>query len=221
MPKTARFSREDARRFYDRFGMKQDRQGFYEDRALDLLIEHGAFSAARSVLEIGCGTGRLAARLLSDHLPASARYVGVDISETMVGLAAGRLERWGDRAEVRVSVGDFDFSAYGAAFDRVVGTYVFDLLSPEDIARALSGAHAATRPGGFLCVAGLTQGTGVLSRATSTVWTWLHGMNPSLVGGCRPLALSAFIDGARWRIAYREVVVSATVPSEVILAEAL
>jgi SAM-dependent methyltransferase len=105
---TNRFSREDARRFHDSFGSKQDAQGFYEDAALDALVEHSEFSLAQSVLEIGCGTGRLAARLLADCLPASAAYVGVDISETMAGLAWRRLGPWSGRARDQVSGGDFD-----------------------------------------------------------------------------------------------------------------
>lgn len=218
---TAYFSREDARRFYDRFGAKQDRQGFYEDAALDVLIQHSGFSDARSILEIGCGTGKLAARLLSDYLPASARYVGIDISETMAGLARERLKPWAVRSEIQVSSGGFDFSAYGGPFDRVVITYVLDLLSDREIADALMAARAATLEGGLLCVSGLTQGTGLFSTITSTLWTLVHSMKPFLVGGCRPLVLRDLIPETRWRIVHREVVVSATVPSEVLVAEAV
>ena len=60
---------DEARRVYDRIGAGQDSQAFYEDRATRLLIRHGAFERARSVLEFGCGTGRFAARLLARHLP--------------------------------------------------------------------------------------------------------------------------------------------------------
>jgi hypothetical protein len=67
----------------------------------------------------------------------------------------------------------------------------------------------------------LTRGTGGLSSITSAAWTWVHGIKPSLVGGCRPLALTDFLDKSRWRVVHREVVVSATVPSEVLVAEAL
>ncbi len=81
-------NKEKLRQFYDRFGSKQDKQGFYEDAALDALIRHGEFQSAQSVFEIGCGTGKLAARLLSDHLPDSARYVGIDLSSTMADLCA-------------------------------------------------------------------------------------------------------------------------------------
>ena len=221
MPRTPKFNGDDAKRYYDHFGAKQDKQGFYEDAALDALIRNAAFSDAQAVLEIGCGTGKFAKRLLSDHLPVSARYTGMDISGTMVALAKQRLEPWADRAEVHLRDGSFDLPIHGASFDRVVCTYVFDLLSVEDIAKALSAAHAATSTGGLLCAASLTQGTGLLSRVTSTAWTWVHGMKPSLVGGCRPLALSDFVAGPHWQIVHREVVVSATVPSEVLIAKAL
>ena len=190
---TATFSREQARRFYDRFGEKQDRQGFYEDAALDALIRHGGFSDARSVLEIGCGMGRLAARLLSDHLPASVRYVGIDISVTMVELATKRLERWADRSEVHLSGGDFNFSFYGGPFDRIVSTYVFDLMGREDVVEALAAAHGGIQSGGLLCAAGLTNGTGLVSTAVSGIWTLVHRFKPSLVGGCRPLNLSGLL----------------------------
>lgn len=221
MTPTTRFSREDAKRFYDRFGSKQDNQGFYEDAALDALIRNGRFESADSVLEVGCGTGKFAARLLAHHLPETAGYLGIDISETMVGLAGERLGPWSARATVLISDGGFDFTGFERTFDRIVFTYVFDLLSPDDIDAALAGAHAVARPGGLLCAAGLTQGEGVLPRCTSTLWAWVQRMKPALVGGCRPLALSDRLAPPQWRIVHRQTVVSALVTSEVLIAEAL
>ena len=52
----AALSHEEARRFYDGYGAKQDSKGIYADAALDLLSEHGAFGPSRPVLEIGCVT---------------------------------------------------------------------------------------------------------------------------------------------------------------------
>ena len=56
MPLTA----EQARRVYDRIGCAQDTQAFYEDAAVIRLAQLGAFERARSVFELGCGTGRFA-----------------------------------------------------------------------------------------------------------------------------------------------------------------
>lgn len=217
---TRTISRNEARQFYDRFGTKQDRQGLYEDAALDLLIELGKFSEADSVFEFGCGTGRLAARLLSDHLPASAHYVGVDLSSTMTSLAKDRLAPFGRRCEVHSSNGEFEIARYGGPFDRVVSTYVLDLLSLTDIQKCLAGAHAAMVKGSLFCHAGLTRGTGPISRATSTLWTLIHRIKPILVGGCRPVVLADLIPEHQWRLIHREVVISVAIPSEVVVAEA-
>lgn len=217
---TRMISRNEARRFYDEFGTQQDRQSFYEDAALKLLIELGKFSEADSLFELGCGTGRLAARLLSDHLPASAHYVGVDLSSTMVRLAKDRLAPFDGRHEVHLSNGEFEISRYGGPFDRVVSTYVLDLLSLTDIQKCLAGAHAAMVKGGLFCHAGLTRGTGPISRATSALWTLIHRINPLRVGGCRPVVLADLITEDQWRLIHREVVVSAAIPSEVVVVEA-
>ena len=78
----------EAQAYYNRFGKKQDSQGFYEDPVLDDLIAHASFQEAQRVFEFGCGTGKFAARLLAEYLPASATYLGCDVSPVMIGLAA-------------------------------------------------------------------------------------------------------------------------------------
>ena len=90
----------EVKRFYDRLGSAQDWQGFYETPAIKELVGHSAFDTSHSVFEFGCGTGALASRLLQAQLPADARYVGVDISSTMVSLALSRLKSWSGQARV-------------------------------------------------------------------------------------------------------------------------
>lgn len=72
---------------YDRFGEKQDGQGFYEDPALNELVAHASLQEARCVFEFGCGTGKFAGRVLEKSMLFSARYLGCDISPVMIGLA--------------------------------------------------------------------------------------------------------------------------------------
>ena len=55
---------EQAAAVYDRIGRWQDTQAFYEYRAVEDLVRSGDFEQARSVVEVGCGTGALAERLL-------------------------------------------------------------------------------------------------------------------------------------------------------------
>ena len=119
-------SNAESKAFYDRFGARQDRQSFYEDRALDDLVAHADLATAKHVFEFGCGTGRLAARLFEECLGPRARYDSVDISPTMVGLAKTRLARWSDRAQVLRSDGSVRLEAPDGAYDRFVSAYVLD-----------------------------------------------------------------------------------------------
>ena len=64
MPRTLTYA--EAKKFYDRYGARQDRGAWYEDPAVAFLLEHGAFDTARAVFELGFGTGRLAERLRGD-----------------------------------------------------------------------------------------------------------------------------------------------------------
>jgi ubiquinone/menaquinone biosynthesis C-methylase UbiE len=208
------------RRFYDRFGSKQDAQAFYENPGLELLVREGAFVQARRVFEFGCGTGRFAERLLTRELPPDARYQGIDLSSTMVGLATRRLGRFGERASVTRTEGDVSFPLPRASIDRVVATYVLDVLQEERIRAFLSEAHRLLVPGGLLCTLALTHGCSTPSRFVSRVWSALSELSPRLVGGCRPIAVADQLDGSLWRQRHRSVVVAWAVPSEVLVAEA-
>lgn len=214
----ARFLSPDAaRRFYDRIGRIEDSQAFYEDPALDRLLRGGGFDTAARVFEFGCGTGRLAERLLAGVLPAQARYAGCDLSGRMVALCRARLERFGPRVTLWQSDGGTDFGPAGPPFDRIVTSYVLDLLAPGKIAEVLAAAHGALAPGGRFCAASIAPGQGFPAAAVSTVWGALHRLSPLLVGGCRPLALAVCFD-ARWRLLDVSRCAAWGVTSEVVIA---
>jgi cyclopropane fatty-acyl-phospholipid synthase-like methyltransferase len=210
---------DEARHFYDRFGAKQDSQAFYERPALERLLSHLELQTASAVLEFGCGTGRLAAELLGGRLRPECRYLGLDLSSTMVELARARLAAFAGRAEIRLTDGRPRIDAPGGSFDRFVSTYVFDLLAEEEIRALLAEAHRVLLPGGRLGIAGLTQGESFLASALTRVWRAIHRLRPSLVGGCRPLDAARFLDAARWRLLHRSVVSPYAVASEVVVAE--
>jgi len=203
--------------FYDSFGKKQDTQSFYEDSALDELIAHAHFAEAEKVFEFGCGTGRFADRLLAEHLSSSATYLGCDLSSTMVGLAKEQLAKYAERAQVLQSDDKMIFSLPDNSVDRVVSTYVLDLLSEMDIEAFLREAHRVLNNEGKLCLVSLTKGTTFLSRAVSAVWDGIFRLRPALVGGCRPISLTRHIDPTHWELEYQNVVIAFGVPSEVLI----
>ena len=211
-------TRQPARDFYDRFGRRQDRQSYYENAALDRLLELGDFGSAEAVVEFGCGTGRFAQTLLEEHLPGNATYIGFDLSETMVQLTRKRLVSVGPRASVVRTDGRPRVPLPPTSCDRFVSTYVLDLLSNQNISRTLDQAWKVLRPGGLLCLTSLTYGTTFLSRWVVAVWLGIHSLRPSLVGGCRPISLTDFLGPASWKVLYSTTVVSWGVPSEVLIA---
>ena len=211
-------SPREARCFYDRFGSRQDWQGFYENPAINELIEHAAFDFSHSVFEFGCGTGAFAARLFQHVLPAEARYVGMDISSTMVSLAQKRLAPWPQRARVYQSDGSARVPEPNQSFDRFVSTYVFDLLTPDFIDALLSETHRLLIPGGKLCLVSMTLGTSSFSRAVCWAWQRLWRLSPAITGGCHPVELCDYLRMGRWGLDHQTRATSWGITSEVLVA---
>ena len=210
-------SHEQAKAFYDRFGRRQDLLRIYEDPAIEVMLRHASFETACAVLELGCGTGRLAARLLEERLAEDSTYLGFDVSETMVDLARDRLAPWAGQAQVQQTDGSLALPVRDGIFDRFVATYVFDLLSEEDIHVVLREARRILAPGGRLCLASLTFGSTLPARMFCRAWTTLHSLSPQLVGGCRPLHLEDFVRDD-WEVLHRGVVCTLGVCTEVLIA---
>lgn len=212
-------SHERARAVYDRIGRLQDTQSFYEDRAVAEMVRHADFGRARRVFELGCGTGRLAERLLAEHLPGTATYRGVDLSPRMVEIARERLRPWATRAEVALTDGDPPANEPSGAYDRFVSAYVLDLLPESEIEAVLDEAHRILAPGGRLALVSLTTGTGPFSRLVARAWSRIHALRPTLLGGCRPVELRPRLDARRWKLLHHARLASFGVPSEVVVAE--
>ena len=211
------FTTADAKRFYDSFGAKQDMQ-FYERAALKRLVGNADFEHAAAVFELGCGTGCLAESLLKNHLPEGASYTGIDISTTMIRIAAQRLSPWKSRATIQEADGSSKLPYADAAFDRFVVTYVLDLLPAEMIEAVLREAHRVLADKGKLCAVVSTEGVNVASRMLTPLWKRVYALSPRLVGGCRPLHLASLLDSSRWRIERRETMSSWGISSEVVVA---
>ncbi len=202
-------------------GRGQDSQAFYEDRATDEIIAHSRLDAAHSVFEFGCGTGRFAEELLARRLPAEAVYRAVDVSPVMIDLAQARLAPFAPRAAVRLTDGRAPVDEPSGAYDRFFSNFVLDLLAEDEIAKALDEAHRMLRPGGLLGLCSLTPGFTVPSRLVSWIWTRIHAVRPSWVGGCRPISLPDHLDDRRWKVCHHARIAPWGVPLETLVAQRL
>ena len=201
---------------YDRVGRWQDTQSFYEHPAVDELVRAGDFATASHVLEIGCGTGALAARLLARSLPADARYTALDVSGRMVQLTHRRLQQWAHRVEVTRVEGDAPWPVPDESVDRVIATYVLDLLSPEATQNFFAEAGRVLVDGGLVAVTSLTTGPSGAARAVSTLWTRLWRISPRLTAGCRPVDLPGQLPGG-WHTRFTRRVTSYGITSQILV----
>ena len=99
------------------------------------------------LLDVGCGTGRLAARLARAH--PEARIVGCDFSAGMLEHAAERLQASARVALVRGDATRLPFA--DGAFDAAVSTEAFHWFPDQDA--ALVEPRRVLRPGGRLLLA--------------------------------------------------------------------
>lgn len=181
-----------ARRVYDRIGRVQDWQAFYEDTTINRVVANANLTGDQAIFEFGCGTGRLAANLLGE-LPTSVNYLGVDISPVMIDLATSRLAPWTERAKVVLVDGSLPLPADDEFADRVLSTFVFDLLDEAYARAVLADLQRILKPNGRLCLASLAQGEGLLERGVCRAWTALWRIAPQVVGGCRPISTTGLL----------------------------
>jgi ubiquinone/menaquinone biosynthesis C-methylase UbiE len=98
-----------------------------------------------AILDVGCGTGELAPRLLDRF--AGVTYLGIDLEEQHLERARARCARFG--AQARFERADaLELPYPDARFDLVISRHVLQAL--PDAARALSEMVRVARPGGRL-----------------------------------------------------------------------
>ena len=123
---------------------------------LDWVVERAAIRADESVLDLGIGTGNLAARL-----PPCGRLVGVDVSERMLERASGKL---GPSVELvqadllEVLAGPSDAAADSDAsghLDVIVSTYAIHHLTAGEKETLIVAAAQRLAPGGRFVVGDL------------------------------------------------------------------
>jgi len=199
--------------FYDSFGARQDKAGYYEDVTLAELTCFAKFHSATSIVEFGCGTSRFAETMLSSN---TASYWGCDVSATMIQLSQKRLAKFGERVTLWKSSGETVLPLQDESCDRFVSNYVLDILSKEEIESVLVEARRILKPNGLLCLTGLTYGEGLFSKAWTAFWNLRFDLNPKWVGGCRPVALTRFLND--WELVHRDVVTVRGISSEVVVA---
>jgi trans-aconitate 2-methyltransferase len=132
-----------------------------------------------TVLDAGCGTGRVTAALL-ERLP-NGRVIAVDGSPAMVQEARNRL---GSRTDVRVA--DLSELELGKPVDAILSTATFHWIADHD--RLFARLFAALRPGGALVAQ--CGGQGNIARARAAIDA-AAASRPQLAGWAGPWHFAA------------------------------
>ena len=129
------------------------------------LLQQEGLRPSSTVVDFGCGTGRLAIHLVP-YL-ASGEYMGIDISETMLGHAADNVRARCGAASARARYCKQttpDFVLPPASVDLFCAFSVFTHMEHEDTFRYLKSIHSLLRPGGKLLLSCLPISLGVSKR---------------------------------------------------------
>jgi SAM-dependent methyltransferase len=154
------------RRFFDLWSLVYDAPAVQRLTYLpvqDAVVRALAQAPPARILDVGCGTGRLAHRLAREY--ADARVVGCDFSRGMLRQARAR------SASLALAHGDAERLPFAdASFDAVVSTEAFHWFPDPDA--ALAAFHRVLAPGGRLLLACVNPSFELLSRASRVVSRW-------------------------------------------------
>ena len=135
---------------FDRFAPFYDHD--YRDQVDDLLlIEEIAQECGGPVLELGCGTGRVALPLLA----AGLHVTGIDISPALLELARTKISEQGATGHAKLVEGDmraFDLGRSDYSLAICASNTFMHLESQADQSLALAQTHRHLRPGGWLWI---------------------------------------------------------------------
>lgn len=133
-------------RFWDRAAASYDREEAQDEPVIVAAIDKArAYLAGGDVvLDVGCGTGRIAHAIAGDVV----RVHALDTSPRMIALAQAKAAGRGITNVDYAQASLFDARYREGSFDAVLAFYVLHLV--EDAEQALARIHALLKPGGWL-----------------------------------------------------------------------
>ncbi len=137
------------------------------------MIDSLPFEASESfsLLELGTGTGNLAAKLLARF--ANIKYSGLDYSEKMLKVACSKLEK--SNTHVSLKTGDLIDLHYDKQFDCIVSCLVIHHLTYEEKKKVFKRIFSLLRKPGFFINADPVKST-IEHIANNNRQNWLDWM---------------------------------------------
>ena len=147
----------------------------------DRLIEELSPPAGGTVLELGCGTGRNL--ILASRRWSKARFVGLDISEEMLGMARAQIAKRGLSDRIALVQGDATAPDVGSlqpdeGFDRIFLSFCISMV--PDWRGVVEAALDLLSPGGELHIVDFGSGKRLPGIANDLLRAWMAKFHVSV-----------------------------------------
>lgn len=184
----------------------------FDRHAHSVVLEWANVQAGMDVLEVGVGTGHVLSEIAARN--RQGRTIGVDLTPEMLAKARARLDHRGLSANLHeADARDLPFA--DGSFDRILCTFLLDLLPQRDFLPVLREFFRLLRPGGQLLLAEAAPPQHPLEH----LWSWFYRLSPRMMGGCRGIRLGPYLEKAGFDIEKQQRVVRLSFPSEITLAK--
>jgi ubiquinone/menaquinone biosynthesis C-methylase UbiE len=181
-----------------------------EEKALRTILQWADIRDGQDVMEAGVGTGRLFSRIIGQN--KNGRNIGIDLSVVMLEKTRNKCGKHKNVQLLRADITNLPDSL--GSFDRIISSYVLDLLPVDQYVSILSKFRSMLLPNGKLLLAYMETG----ENFTHRFWRWVAGTFPNLMTHCRPIHLETFLHEAGFTIEQKCSFTQLTFPSCVIEA---
>ena len=183
-----------------------------ETRARESALELAAVRDNEKVLEVGVGPGTALERLAGSN--PGGTTIGADICFDMLQRTNQRISPALQAPPPLCQCDARSLPFADHSFDLVFSSYMLDLLSATDIAIAIQQMRRVLKPSGRLLLLHLSLG----NRWFDRFWRFFYWLVPTLLGGCRPIRLAAYLPEAGFIVREVRQITQRGVPTEVIFA---
>jgi ubiquinone/menaquinone biosynthesis C-methylase UbiE len=210
-------TKEEARAAYDKMSRWYDLvAGSSERKFVRLGLEKLAAAEGEVVLEIGFGTGH-ALVALAQAVGESGKVYGIDISDGMLRVAQGELEKAGLAERVELRLGDAAQLPFeNNMLDGIFMSFTLELFDTPEIPVVLAECRRVLRDGGSLAVVAMSKkGDG---GTMLQLYEWAHDKLPQYVD-CRPIYAQQALEEAGFQVTSASVRSMWGLPVEILLAK--
>lgn len=209
-------TKNSTRNNYDRLSRWYDHLSFHTEQNLARnAIAKLDLRQEDIVLEIGCGTGTNLLQMATSVFSPGTIF-GLDLSEGMLTQAMKKLRASSSKPGIQLIQGDSEFLPFlRECMHVVIMSFSLELYDDITIQSILAECWRILRPGGKICVVGLSLKPG---RTISVkVYEWFHKHFPSRVD-CRPILIEKAISSAGFHLVNAELLSLCGLPVEIITA---